>query len=180
MYHIFFIHSSIDRHLGCFHVLTIVNSVAVNIGVYVSFWIMVFSRAQKCCRKGDHFQGPRVGSCLTVGNELSEQTHMLTKQKTLLGRGPLGREQQRKGTEENCSAVWLTVSGFMVMGLVSGLSLANRLAWPIFGLTFGPFWRCAHLSAKVDSSAKDSGRLVGQNYGLVSPPSFWPLLNSPG
>ena len=32
IYHIFFIYSSIDRHLGCFHVLAIVNSGAVNIG----------------------------------------------------------------------------------------------------------------------------------------------------
>ena len=27
--------------LGCFHILTIVNSAAVNIGLYVSFWIRV-------------------------------------------------------------------------------------------------------------------------------------------
>ena len=42
MYHIFSIHSSVDGHSGCFCVPTIVNSAAINIGVHVSFWIMVF------------------------------------------------------------------------------------------------------------------------------------------
>ena len=43
MYHIFFIHSSVDGHLGCFHDLAIVSSAAMNTVVHVSFWIMVFS-----------------------------------------------------------------------------------------------------------------------------------------
>ena len=38
-------------------------------------------------RKGDPFQGPRVGSCITLGSELSEETHELTKQELLLGKG---------------------------------------------------------------------------------------------
>lgn len=33
------------------------------------------------------FQGLRVGFCLTLGNKLSEEIHVLTEPKTLLGRG---------------------------------------------------------------------------------------------
>ena len=65
----------------------------------------------KCCRKGDPFQGPKLGSCLTLGNELSEETHVLTKQEILLGEGAQmesSRVRETRRTALPCGS-WLTV-----------------------------------------------------------------------
>ena len=43
MYYSSFIHSSVNGHLGGFHILAIVNSAAVNTVVHVSFSILVSS-----------------------------------------------------------------------------------------------------------------------------------------
>ena len=43
MYYSFLIHSSVNGHLGCFHVPTALNSTAMDIGIYAYFSIVVFS-----------------------------------------------------------------------------------------------------------------------------------------
>ena len=42
MYDIFFIHSSVDGHLGCFLILAIVNNAAINIVVHIPLLISTF------------------------------------------------------------------------------------------------------------------------------------------
>ena len=49
---IVFIHSSIDGHLGCFHILVIVNNTAVNIEVLTFFQISVLSSFGYISRSG--------------------------------------------------------------------------------------------------------------------------------
>ena len=89
---------------------------------------------------------------------------MLTKQENLLGKGT-GWRAVGKGTQENCSATWLTVSGFMVMGLVSRLSLASHSDSVLSGgaCLVQPRWMPVR-------------RILGG--GQTCGVSFWPFLNS--
>ena len=83
---------------------------------------------------------------------------MPTNQEMLLG----------KDTQENRSAAWLTASGFMVMGLVSGWSLAiqiQSLSW----------WR-THRSAKMDASERDSGKWTDTQCLLSTFPELFRLV----
>ena len=104
-----------------------------------------------------------MGSCLTLRNELSEETRA-DKARDFIGKGHSGGEQQGKGSQENCSATWLAVSGCIVMGLALGLSLANHSASGSF------------LVARASlSQAGFQQRVfweVGRTCGLVSPLSF--------
>ena len=74
---------------------------------------------------GRPLPGPETGLMSNIGNELSEDTQMLIKQKILSGKGT--RVESSRVREPRRTALLLgKVSGFMVMGLVSGLSLANQ------------------------------------------------------
>ena len=79
-----------------------------------------------CCRKGDPFQVPEGGFCLTLRNESSEETRVLTKYETLLEKGTQAESRKVRGTQQGCSITCPSVSDFMVMGLVSGLFPATR------------------------------------------------------
>ena len=48
-----------------------------------------------CCRKGDPFQGPTLGSCLTLGKELSEETRA-DKASDFIGKGHPGGEREAR------------------------------------------------------------------------------------
>ena len=89
---------------------------------------------------------------------------MLTRQETSLGRHSKGRKQQSKGTQENWSATWFTVWGFMVAGLVSELSLANHSDSGSFLLV--------HALLSQDGFQQEGFWEAGRIYGLESPLSF--------
>ena len=106
-----------------------------------------------------------MDSWLTLENELSKEA-TYWRSKTLLGRG--GWVESRRVKEP--STTRLTVPDFTVVGLVSRLSLADHLAWPIFGLTQSFLLAWASLSQER-FSVKDSGRLAGQmGWHLLHPP----------
>ena len=101
------------------------------------YWVM---HPECCCRKGDPLPRPESG--------------LLSNTWKWIVWGETHADKARdywEGTQENCSATWLAVSDFMVMGLVSGFSLTNHL-------TQNPSWWHMHCSAKMDASEKDSWR----------------------
>ena len=76
--------------------------------------------------KGDPFQGLKLGSCLTLGNEWSEETHVLTKQEILLGKG--ARVESSKVREPRRTAV--------LCGLQSGFYGDGISFWVVLSQSF--------------------------------------------
>ena len=70
-------------------------------------------------QEGGPFPGPESGLLSKIQKWIVQEDTHGDKVGDFLGKGHLGNQ-------EDCSAMWLTVSGFMVTGLVAGLSLANH------------------------------------------------------
>ena len=99
------------------------------------------------CRKGDPFQGLRGGSWLSLRNELSKETHVLTKQETLLERVESSRVREPRRTALPCGPQFQFYGDGVSFQVVSGQSSDSRSCWC-----------CVHHSVKMDASGDDSGR----------------------
>lgn len=73
------------------------------------------SAASSVGGRGTPIPGPESGLLSNT------QTYMLTQSRDFTGKGHGGGGQQGEGAQEDRSATGLAVSGFVVMGLVSGL-----------------------------------------------------------
>ena len=105
---------------------------------------------KKLLQEGGPLSGRKTGLLSNTQKWIVRGDTSADKARDFIGQGHPGGEQQGKRTQENSSAIWLAVSGFMVMRLVSGWSLANHSNSGSFLVT--------HASAKMDASERDSGK----------------------
>ena len=87
--------------------------------IRLSYWAQLLQEAGP-------LPGPETGLLSNAWKWIVWGDTYADKARDFIGKGHPGGEQEGKGTQENCSATWLAVLGFMVMGLISWWSLANH------------------------------------------------------
>ena len=71
----------------------------------------------KLLQLGGPLPGPKTGLMSNTRKRIVQGDTCPDKARDFIGKGHPGGEQQGKGTQENCSATWLAVSGYMVIGI---------------------------------------------------------------
>ena len=117
-------------------------------------------------QEGGPLPGPETGLLSNTQKWIVRGDTCADKARDFIGKGHPGREQPGKETQENCSVTWLAVSGFIGMGLVSGLSLADHSDSRVL-----PSGEC-----RVQPRWMPERRILGG--GWTCGVSFWPFLNS--
>ena len=102
-------------------------------------------RGRHLFQEREPLPGPETGLSSNTQKWIVWGDTSADKARDFIWKGHPGGEQEGKGTQENCFAVWLAVLGFMVMGLVSGWSLSNHSNSESFLVAHGcvPRWMIA-------------------------------------
>ena len=119
-------------------------------------------------QEGGPLPGPKSGLLSNTQKWNVQGDTSADKARDFVGKRHLGGEQQGKGTQENCSATWLAVLGYMVIGISFQVVLSQS-----FWLRVLPGG--AHL---VQPRCMSQRRILrgGRTCGV----SFWPFPNSSG
>ena len=120
----------------------------------------------RCCKKGYPFQGPKLGPCLTLGNELSKETQVLTKQEILLGKGTPA--ESRRGREPRRTAL---LNGLQSRVYGDGISFQAVLSQSFW--LKSPSWWCSLVQPRWMPERNPGGWLNSWCFLLIFPELFW-------
>ena len=120
----------------------------------------------KLLQEGGPIPGPKRGLLSNTRKWTVQGATHADKARDFIGKACLGIKQEGKATQGNYFATWLRSSGFIVMGLISRLSLANYSDSGSFLVV--------HASLSQDGSHQEEfSEVVGHRVSPLDLP--WPL-----